>query len=377
MAAAAGPPQPVRMLGLRLAVLAARARFRLHLARLGAAREWERHLGPLPTLRQVGMLGALGVALCAIGWDAVSHTARSVSRRGPEEEAAVAAPLRVGVMLVSLPVVRDETGLETRPPAPPRQPALRSPEGLARDVARGDVRLRQVALTFDGGAEANAAPEILDVLRAREARVTVFLTGGFIRRHPDVVRRLVREGHEVGNHTDAHPHLTAYAATGRHETLPGVTREFVQRELARTAEAFARATGGRLAPYWRAPYGEHNAEIRSWAAEAGYRHVAWTHGVGEDLDTRDWVSDRGSHIYWSAEEIRDRILAFGRGRPEEANGGIILMHLGTTRQADRAHARLRDIVDGLRGRGYGLVTIGEMLGSDRQISARLDPRRTN
>lgn len=91
--------------------------------------------------------------------------------------------------------------------------------------------------------------------------------------------------------------------------------------------------------------------------------------MGEDLDTRDWVADRRSRISRSAEDIRDRILAFGRGRPEEANGGIVLMHLGASRAADRAHAQLDAIVDGLRHRGYRLVTIGEMLAERREVAS--------
>jgi peptidoglycan/xylan/chitin deacetylase (PgdA/CDA1 family) len=118
-----------------------------------------------------------------------------------------------------------------------------------------------------------------------------------------------------------------------------------------------------MAPYWRAPYGEHNGEIRAWAAEAGYRHIGWTRGAGaaEDLDTRDWVADRSSRIYRSREEIAARILEFGRERGEGLAGGIVLMHLNTNRKTDRPHEGLAEILKVLQGRGYRLVTISEML----------------
>lgn len=245
---------------------------------------------------------------------------------------------------------------------PPRVPEGRAfPLGL--DISRGPTSERRVVLTFDGGSEANATQEILDVLKARGIRTTIFLTGGYIRRYPDLVRRMVEEGHEVGNHTMHHPHLTTYAENRRHETRKGVDRQLVQRELQQAAALFEEVTGRRMAPYWRAPYGEHNLEIRRWAAELGYLHVSWTRdaAAGEDLDSRDWVADPESQIYASAREIRERILTFGRGRGSGASGGIILLHLGTQRRQDQVHRELPEIIDRFQVQGYRLVTISELL----------------
>ncbi len=229
---------------------------------------------------------------------------------------------------------------------------------------RGDTTVRQLAFTFDGGSEANAASDILDSLRARNVRATIFLTGQFIRLHPEWVRRMVADGHEIGNHLDTHPHLTTYERNRRQETLPAVTREFLLGQLHRAAESFRGLTGRPMAPLWRAPYGEHNAEIRAWAGEAGYRHISWTRGAGtaEDLDTRDWVADRTSRSYRSREEIAARILEFGNGRAEGLNGGIVLMHLGTNRRTDRPHEMLPDVLRTLQVQGYRLVTISQLLG---------------
>jgi len=228
-------------------------------------------------------------------------------------------------------------------------------------------------LTFDGGSEANVVGEILDSLRAANVRATMFLTGQFIRLHPDWIRRMVADGHEVANHTDTHPHLTTYAANRRQHTLPIVTREFLNGQLRQAAASFRTITGKAMAPFWRAPYGEHNREIRAWAAEAGYSHVSWTQGVGtaEDLDTRDWVADRSSHIYRSRAEIATRILEFGRGRPEGLSGGIVLMHLNSNRQTDRPHDGLPDLLKALQRQGYRLVTISRLLqrrGTEREQS---------
>jgi peptidoglycan/xylan/chitin deacetylase (PgdA/CDA1 family) len=230
-------------------------------------------------------------------------------------------------------------------------------------MTRGDTSVREIALTFDGGSEANAAGEILDSLRARNVRATMFLTGQFIRLHPEWVRRIVADGHEVGNHLDSHPHLTTYETNHRQQTLPVVTRDFLLGQLQRAEESFRGLTGQAMAPFWRAPFGEHNAEIRAWAAEAGYRHISWTRGAGtaEDLDTRDWVADRSSRSYRSREEIASRLVGFGGGRPEGLNGGIVLMHLATHRRTDRPHEILPEILKTFQAQGYRLVTISQLL----------------
>jgi peptidoglycan/xylan/chitin deacetylase (PgdA/CDA1 family) len=77
-------------------------------------------------------------------------------------------------------------------PRPPRPPA--------QDFTRGNRWVREVALTFDGHDLANVAQEILEILRAADVRVTMFLGGQFIRRHPEIVRRMLEDGHQIGNH---------------------------------------------------------------------------------------------------------------------------------------------------------------------------------
>jgi peptidoglycan/xylan/chitin deacetylase (PgdA/CDA1 family) len=230
-------------------------------------------------------------------------------------------------------------------------------------------------LTFDGGSEANVAGEILDSLRAANVRATMFLTGQFIRLHPGWVRRMVADGHEIANHLDTHPHLTTYATNHRQQTLPTVTRELLIGQLGRAEESYHAITGKAMAPFWRAPYGEHNREIRAWATEAGYRHVSWTQGAGtaEDLDTRDWVADRSSRSYRSREEITARLIGFGTGRPEGLNGGIVLMHLATHRKTDRPHESLPEILRTLHDQGYRLVTVSQLLAGLEDRLTRVEP----
>lgn len=234
---------------------------------------------------------------------------------------------------------------------------------LMHDVKRGSRKVRQVAFTFDGGAENNVADEILDYLKASGIKSTFFLTGRFIQRFPNTVRRIVAEGHEVGNHTLNHPHLTSFAENRRHNTLPDMNKKRLQNELIKTEQIFEILTKKKMAKLWRAPYGEYNSEILKWAAEAGYRHVGWTVGRGweENMDTLDWVADKNSRVYFTAEQIAKRILSYASNKKDGANGAIILMHLGSNRKDDYPHQKLPEIIQGLQKKGYEAVRISEML----------------
>jgi len=234
---------------------------------------------------------------------------------------------------------------------------------LARDFQRGSLKKKQIALTFDGGASNNASDEILDILKDKKVKATFFLTGEFIRKYPKTVRRIVSEGGQVGNHTWSHPHFTSFAENFKHETLPGITAKKLQDELSKTASLFKMVTGENMSTLWRAPYGEYNKEILSWAAQAGYKHIGWTATGGWEgtMDTMDWVADKNSKAYHTAEEIVEKILNYGNGKKSGINGSVILMHLGTNRKDDFPHQKLPEIIDGLREKGYELVAVSEMI----------------
>ena len=238
-----------------------------------------------------------------------------------------------------------------------------TPSFLERDFSRGNLDEKKIALTFDGDYLDNVTGEILDILKSEQVRCTIFLTGRFMRRYGDLVKRMVEEGHEIGDHSWTHPHLTTFEKNYQHLTLPEITPELLQQELLKTADLFRQITGKQIAPYWRAPYGEHNAEIRKWAAAVGFRHIGWTMGRSWDLgmDTLDWVADKSATTYHSADQIAEKILSFGRDQASGASGAIILMHLGTQRNDDYPHQKLSFIIQQLKIRGYQLVTISEML----------------
>ncbi len=291
-------------------------------------------------------------------------------------------PFRVGAMPLSSPLAYAPTPapppVAIRRPAPapaptaiaaiapsppaPSMPAL-SRAASPPDLTRGPDDRAEVLVSFDGGSSDRGAREILDALSARGIRTTIFLTGEFIRRYPDVARRIAADGHEVGNHTDTHPHLTTYAGDGRQATRPGVDRAFIAGELARTARLYHEATGRTMAPLWRAPFGEHNAEIRRWAAEQGYWHVGWT-GGRSGLDGLDWVTDASSRAYQPADRLLSRLVRHAE------NGGIVLLHLGSDRDEPVA-SKIGILFDGLRARGFRFARASEFLARQGYDEAKL------
>ena len=238
------------------------------------------------------------------------------------------------------------------------------------DLSRGPRDRREILVSFDAGSSDRGAREILAALREHRIQTTIFLTGDFIRKYPDLTRRIAADGHEVGNHTETHPHLTTYARDGRQATRPGVDRTFLTGELSRTARLFQEATGRPLAPVWRAPFGEQNEEIRRWAAEAGYWHVGWTGGRA-GLDGLDWISDPRSRAYRTSARVVEALVE----RAE--NGGIILLHLGSDRE-DPIAPKISLLLDGLSARGFRFARASEFLAregmtEDRLAALRLRP----
>jgi peptidoglycan/xylan/chitin deacetylase (PgdA/CDA1 family) len=241
--------------------------------------------------------------------------------------------------------------------------------GLPFSFDNGTTQKKLVAITFDGSDHANAATDILDTLASRNVRSTMFLSGQFLRKHPDVVRRILSEGHEVGNHTFSHPHLTSYAQDHTQTTLPSVSETLLGRELAKTDSLFFALTQARLSPLWRAPYGEYNRTICIWGQRAGYLHIGWRHGRSwrQSLDSNDWIPDEEAPGYHTPQEVFDKIVSMANDPENNLSGGIVLMHLGTVRTSrDRqVHLILGKLIDTLQRLDYQFVTVSTLLDDAR------------
>ena len=222
--------------------------------------------------------------------------------------------------------------------------------GEALNLTRGPGGHKRLLLSFDGGSSAEVATEVLDLLKARGVHTTLFLTGAFIQRFPTLVKRMAAEGHELGNHTMNHPHF----APGMKRD-PQWTKLRIQRELLEADGALVRLLGRPMDPFWRAPYGEHTAEIRRWAEELGYRHVGWSEGA----DTLDWATAKDRRLYRSGEAIVSRLQnRLGR----DGDGLIILMHLGSGREeGDRPTDGLGAFMDRAQKEGWTFVSAGTLL----------------
>jgi peptidoglycan/xylan/chitin deacetylase (PgdA/CDA1 family) len=222
--------------------------------------------------------------------------------------------------------------------------------GEALNLTRGPGGQKRLLLTFDGGSSCEVAAEVLDLLKARGVRTTLFLTGTFIQRYPALVRRMAAEGHELGNHTMNHPHF----APGMKRD-PKWTRERFQKELLDADAALVRTVGRPMDPYWRAPYGEHTAEISRWAEELGYRHVGWSEGA----DTLDWAGPKDRRLYRTGEAIVKRLE---QRLGHDGDGLIVLMHLGSARElGDRPTEGLGAFMDRARKEGWSFVSAGTIL----------------
>jgi len=200
---------------------------------------------------------------------------------------------------------------------------------FGRALHHGPPRSR-IALTFDDGPHPGDTPAILDALEKAGVRATFFFVGEKARAHPELVRRAVRSGHEVGNHSDTHPWWFSLAGPGR------ICREV--REASRTLEELA---GGPLR-FFRPPMGHKHVFLERAIAGTGLEMVIWS---ARSFDT----------LPRSQEGIRQRVAA------SAAPGGIVLLHEGVRRGPEapsRTVAALPSIIRDLRGKGLEPVTLG-------------------
>ncbi|MGV3532316.1 MAG: polysaccharide deacetylase family protein [Chthoniobacteraceae bacterium] len=189
---------------------------------------------------------------------------------------------------------------------------------------------QQVALTFDLGAEVGSLSEVLEALNAARVRVTFFITGEWATQHPAWVRRISREGHEIGNHTWSHPDLTTQPDTA------------IAHELQKTDALITSLTGRSTRPLWRAPFGARDSRVLRAAARAGFLSVYWS------IDSLDAVGQPKSSRF-----LLERIV---RSTHTELDGAIILMHAGEMTTG----ASVGPIIRELYRRGFRVVTVSEM-----------------
>lgn len=201
-------------------------------------------------------------------------------------------------------------------------------------ISHGDRHNPRVALTFDDGPDPEVTPQVLELLRRHGAHATFFVIGRHAETFPELVRRIAAEGHEIGNHSYAHPRLLNFAPPA-----------LLQREIERGRRALQNVTRGTADVSYRPPMGLKSPWLAYVQRRLHLRVVTWS------LHARD-TGRRPPEL------VAGRVLR--RIRP----GDIVLLHDGhdlPDRQRGTVVAALERILQGLGDKGLEAVTLGELL----------------
>ena len=195
----------------------------------------------------------------------------------------------------------------------------------------GDTSEPVIYLTFDAGYENGCTEKILDVLKKQEVPAAFFLVGNYMERNADLVRRMVNEGHTVGNHTMHHPDMSQIT-----------DKAAFQKELEDLEELYKKTTGQKLPKYYRPPQGSYSQENLKMAQELGYKTVFWS------LAYVDWNND--------AQPSREE--AFSKLIPRIHNGAVVLLHSTSRTNAEI----LEELLIKWKEMGYRFGTLDELFG---------------
>jgi len=203
------------------------------------------------------------------------------------------------------------------------------------DISRIKTGKKVIALTFDGGANADGIAKILSILKDNGIKGTFFLTGKFIEKYPNETAMIFASGGDVGNHSYSHPYFTK------------LTNEEISTELEITENALSKLNL-EFHPFFRFPYGDRNKEAISAINEKNYISIRWT------VDSLGWKGTSGG---MTKETIESRVLS------KAVPGAIVLMHLGSNPddKTQLDSQALPGIISALKTQGYEFVTITELL----------------
>ena len=193
----------------------------------------------------------------------------------------------------------------------------------------GNTDEKIIYLTFDAGYENGSTAKILDVLKKHNAPAAFFLVGNYIERNGDLVRRMVNEGHIVGNHTMHHFDMSKLS-----------DKEAFTKELQDLETLFQETTGKELPKYYRPPQGIYSQENLQMAKDLGYKTVFWS------LAYVDWRND--------AQPTKEE--AFAKLLPRIHNGAVVLLHSTSATNAEI----LDELLTKWKAEGYSFGTIREL-----------------
>lgn len=193
----------------------------------------------------------------------------------------------------------------------------------------GDTTKKEIYLTFDNGYENGYTEKVLDVLKDKQVPAAFFITGHYLKTEEDLVKRMVEEGHIVGNHSYHHP------------SLPEVSDERLVRELESLRTEYKNVTGDDDMRYLRPPRGIFSERTLAKSEELGYTNVFWSFAY------KDWETDQQKGWKHAYDSVMNRIHP----------GAVMLLH---SVSSDNAEA-LPKIIDELESQGYTFKSLDDLM----------------
>lgn len=193
----------------------------------------------------------------------------------------------------------------------------------------GNTHEKVLYLTFDAGYENGCTAKILDTLKEKQVPAAFFLVGNYIRQSPDLVRRMVAEGHTVGNHTMHHYDMSRLS-----------DKAAFSKELTDLEALYKETVGQELPKFYRPPQGIYSEENLKMAQELGYKTLFWS------LAYVDWNND--------AQPTKE--AAFAKLLPRTHNGAVVLLHSTSKTNAEI----LEELIDKWKAMGYRFGTLEEL-----------------
>lgn len=217
---------------------------------------------------------------------------------------------------------------EGQPPVGPANSAVLSRYDA---VYLGNTSEKVLYLTFDAGYENGCTAQILGILQKHQVPAAFFLVGNYMEQNADLVRRMVSEGHTVGNHTMHHPDMSKIA-----------DKAAFQKELEDLEKLYFDITGQQMPKFYRPPQGLYSEENLQMAKELGYKTVFWS------LAYVDWNND--------SQPTAD--YAFSKLLPRTHPGAVVLLH-----STSKTNAQILDeLLTQWKDMGYRFGTLEELFG---------------
>ena len=184
---------------------------------------------------------------------------------------------------------------------------------------------KKVAFTMNCAWNDSDIDSILETLEKNQVKITFFIVGEWADKYPEAVKKIYEAGHEIGSHSNTHPHVN------------NISEEKNLEEIQLSVNKIEKITGEKTKLY-RTPYGEYNDKVIKVAQEKGYYPIQW------NLDTLDYKDLTGEEM-WN--RIKDKL----------SNGSIILSHNGTKNTANSLDMLIKNIKE----KGYEIVKVSELI----------------